>query len=610
MAITDDSVKLRVNNADVFTAGINQVSGSYGTVQTHGNGKNNWEGYSINGRAVFMHNGGTETGIYNDVNNHWMLKALNEGKTSLYYNGLEKFRTTSDGAETLGTMYINDGSNRPGLVINSGGSGDGWANQGCLIGLGESANKAGTGTAALYLTYNGNGNSWIGTGGVNSNGVPNKGYIQFSYSSNTLYFSANPSIAGSTNWHSGNDGSGSGLDADLLDGLQSGSYLRSDAADTFSGDLTSSGTARIILKKTDNNVSDHIQFFNGTTRVGEIGCEDTTWLRINQETAKNIYTPRYIRADGGFYVDGTSKGINGSGNFIGGTIAGASDVSVSASNSTIVRRHSSGYIFANYFHTTPNDVTSGITKICVETGNDGYIRHGTAGAVRTFLNVENGATADQSATEIRTLLKTVDGSGSAIDADLLDGLHASSFLRSGSNITVGNNAASVEGGEIVLTTTSGTNGYSMDTFKDANNIYKHGSNKWLWRVFQGTGSGIITFDATSGSLRVSGDIVAFSSSDSKYKDNLTPISDALNKTMSLTGYEFDWNNKQTVHSGHDVGVVAQEVEQVLPEIVETREDDSKAVRYEKMIPLLIESIKEQQSQIDTLKAEIEQLKQQ
>ena len=45
----------------------------------------------------------------------------------------------------------------------------------------------------------------------------------------------------------------------------------------------------------------------------------------DQVTNKNIYTPRYIRADAGFFVDGTSKGINGSGNFIGGTIAGASD---------------------------------------------------------------------------------------------------------------------------------------------------------------------------------------------------------------------------------------------------------------------------------------------
>ena len=83
----------------------------------------------------------------------------------------------------------------------------------------------------------------------------------------------------------------------------------------------------IRIYKADNNVSDHIQFFNNTTRIGEIGCEDNTWLRINQETNKNIYTPRYIRADNGFFVDGTSKGINGSGNFIGGTIAGASDYS-------------------------------------------------------------------------------------------------------------------------------------------------------------------------------------------------------------------------------------------------------------------------------------------
>lgn len=58
------------------------------------------------------------------------------------------------------------------------------------------------------------------------------------------------------------------------------------------------GDHEIRIYKGDNNVSDHIQFYNGTTRMGEIGCEDTTWLRINQETAKNIYTPRAMRVDG------------------------------------------------------------------------------------------------------------------------------------------------------------------------------------------------------------------------------------------------------------------------------------------------------------------------
>lgn len=62
-------------------------------------------------------------------------------------------------------------------------------------------------------------------------------------------------------------------------------------------------SSKIEIKKSDNDISDHISFYNNTTRVGEIGVEDTAWLRINQETATNIYTPRMIRADGGFNVD-------------------------------------------------------------------------------------------------------------------------------------------------------------------------------------------------------------------------------------------------------------------------------------------------------------------
>ena len=109
-------------------------------------------------------------------------------------------------------------------------------------------------------------------------------------------------------------------------------FLSATADDVTTGTLTigdGSGQARLILKKADNNISNHIEFYNGTTRVGEIGCHDNTWLRINQTTNKNIYTPRYIRADNGFFVDGTAKGINGSGNFIGGSITGASDANVS-----------------------------------------------------------------------------------------------------------------------------------------------------------------------------------------------------------------------------------------------------------------------------------------
>lgn len=72
-------------------------------------------------------------------------------------------------------------------------------------------------------------------------------------------------------------------------------------------------TAPIKVNKADNNVSDHVQFWNGATRIGEIGCEDTNWLRINQETAKNIYTPRSIAAAGNitaYYSDERLKDID------------------------------------------------------------------------------------------------------------------------------------------------------------------------------------------------------------------------------------------------------------------------------------------------------------
>ena len=69
-------------------------------------------------------------------------------------------------------------------------------------------------------------------------------------------------------------------------------------------------------------------------------------------------------------------------------------ISVSAGNNTIVQRHSSGYIFANYFNTTPNDVSSGVTKVCVETGNDGYIRHGDTSAIQTFINASTSASTN------------------------------------------------------------------------------------------------------------------------------------------------------------------------------------------------------------------------
>ena len=89
-------------------------------------------------------------------------------------------------------------------------------------------------------------------------------------------------------------------------------------------------------------------------------------------------------------------------------------------------------------------------------------------------------------------------------------------------------------------------------------------------------------------------------SDKRYKDNLTLIDDPIDKINKIGGYTFDWN-KDSEYTGSDVGVVAQEVEQVLPEVVKTRDNGDKAVNYEKIVPLLIECIKSQDRTIKSMK---------
>lgn len=115
--------------------------------------------------------------------------------------------------------------------------------------------------------------------------------------------------------------------------------------------------------------------------------------------------------------------------------------------------------------------------------------------------------------------------------------------------------------------------------------------------------GNVTPSATIGRIDAANDVVAFSTSDSRFKTNVEPIKDSLYKINQISGVEFDWipNDKLHGYTGHDVGVIAQEIEKVLPEVVTTRENGYKAVKYEKIIALLIEAIKELKKEIDELK---------
>lgn len=100
-------------------------------------------------------------------------------------------------------------------------------------------------------------------------------------------------------------------------------------------------------------------------------------------------------------------------------------------------------------------------------------------------------------------------------------------------------------------------------------------------------------------LNVGGDVTAYQSSDRTLKNNIVNITNPLAKLNILNGVTFEWNERSN-KTGTDVGLIAQEVEQVLPEIVTTRDDGTKAIRYEKVVPLLVEAIKELQKKVEQL----------
>jgi hypothetical protein len=89
-------------------------------------------------------------------------------------------------------------------------------------------------------------------------------------------------------------------------------------------------------------------------------------------------------------------------------------------------------------------------------------------------------------------------------------------------------------------------------------------------------------------------------SDITQKTNIRPIENSIELTKELQGVRFDWvdNNKPSL------GLIAQEVEKVLPELIETGDDGLKRVNYSNMIGLLIEAIKEQQVRIEELERKV------
>ena len=202
----------------------------------------------------------------------------------------------------------------------------------------------------------------------------------------------------------------------------------------------------------------------------------------------------------------------------------------------------------------------------------------------------------------------------------------------GTNITVTGTTVNLDDSITLTGITATSASFVLQTFESSSTVITSGSNIFGDEntdtqqftgslLISGSGVGAGSSIITTGSVNISGslgvgtaasgvvgailatnDIVAFASSDERLKENVELIGSAVEKVEAINGVTFDWIPMEGVHvhSGHDVGVIAQEVEKVLPELVTTRDNGYKAVKYDKLTAVLIQAVKELSDRVKTL----------
>jgi hypothetical protein len=374
-------------------------------------------------------------------------------------------------------------------------------------------------------------------------------------------------------------------------------------------------------------------FTNGTSN------STTDWverMRIHSGGTVDIYSG--LSVTGNIAVSGTVDGrdVAADGTKLDGIATGANNysfpytVSASASNSTVVQRHSSGYIYANYFNTTPNDIATGsITKIVAESGNDGFMRHATAPAVRSFLNVADGANNySLPATPSVTSLNLADKITHTGDTDTYFQFHGNDLARMviagaevqewGANYTLFS-----DNDQVRLGTSSdfrmwhdGTNTYFRN--------YLHAAGSFYWQG-EGTGGtnhnlismhndstapyiklyydGVSVLETVSGGVNITGDLTAsgevISLSDINFKENIINIeaASAVNIVNSLRPVSYNMVGEDATNV--KVGFIAQEVEKALPEVVYDN-NGVLGVSYGNMIAVLTSALQDALTRIEEL----------
>ena len=132
-----------------------------------------------------------------------------------------------------------------------------------------------------------------------------------------------------------------------------------------------------------------------------------------------------------------------------------------------------------------------------------------------------------------------------------------------------------------------------------------GQSGWGFYV-SSDGDARVQLSGSNGTISCTGDIVAYAS-DGRLKKNVQPIENALDKVMKIRGVSYDWVENITEEYDfhptkmHEVGVIAQEVQKVIPEVVQENEEYL-SVAYGNLVGVLIEAVKELSAEVEALKA--------
>ena len=551
------------------------------------------------------------------------------------------------GDVTLSAQVTNDSHEHS--YIKAGGDGPGT----------EDLNAVANSVAVGRLSYRGYNSSSTNkppaadnANGVITVGQHSGGYnAQVAFSSDgNMYWRDNP---GSTNgswrtiWDSGNDGSTSGLDADLLDG-QEGSYYRNASnlnagtyPDLFANStrynfglidgnssqtrdklrVWSSSEYTIGMKSgyTFGHLNDYAMSFqmsNTTTRGfwwGDTSHTDAQGAMSLTTTGKATIATSLSIGEGETITTPSSTPlyVNGSATIGGGhTNTGTNTTIAGGFLNTLSGGY--GFIGGGYDNCVTKNHSSTVSgqynTISGTYGVDSFIGSGHCNTISSNRSAIVGGINNTISSDYQENNFIGGGNNNCI------GYGAEGVIVGGLNNTInpgqGNNYNGILGGNGNTIGNGRTNTFIIGSGLTATTNYTTYMNNATVACHLQVG-GTTTMNTTTGRIDATNDVIAYATSDRRLKENIQPIKNALCKVVGVSGNTFDWKplskeEIQTIHgnTGKDVGVIAQEIEAILPEAVTTRDSGYKAVNYEKIVPLLIEAIKEQQKQIDELKSKL------